>query len=78
MISTEHTCEVTNRMDNKEKAELIAEHFSALARRTEIETAVEYFERYAAFGDESSDPHIKSGEQRTPPMNELYKGISDR
>ena len=61
----------------KDKAKRIAGRFTAIAREGGIEKAVEYYEREAVFDDIEIPAPTESRERRTPPMNELYKGLKD-
>ena len=54
----------------------VAERFTSLAREGKTDEAIEYYEHNAVFDDEETAlPH--GAGLRTPPMNELYKGIKD-
>ncbi|MBQ9557004.1 MAG: hypothetical protein IJU94_00170 [Clostridia bacterium] len=60
-----------------EKAKRVGERFTSLVREGKIENAVAFFEREAVFGDNESAVRPEIRNPRTPPMNELYKGIKD-
>jgi len=64
-------------MDQNEKALSIGERFTLLAREGKIEYATEYYAREARFADDEVLPCSESADLRTPPMNELYKGIKE-
>ena len=64
-------------MEQNEKALSIGESFTALAREGKIDEATEYYEREAHFVDDERIPRSSESDLRTPPMNELYKGIKE-
>ena len=64
-------------MDQNEKAKLIGSRFTLLAREGKIDEATEYYECEANFTDDECIQRSSAGDLRTPPMNELYKGIKE-
>lgn len=63
-------------MEQNDKAILIARRFTALAQEGKVEEATKYYESEARFTDDEGLPCSEGADLRTPPMNELYKGIT--
>ena len=64
-------------MDQNEKAKRIGSRFTLFAREGRINEAIEYYESEARFSDDEGLPCSEGAELRTPPMNELYKGVKE-
>ena len=63
-------------MNHTDEIKRVAERFTALAREGKTDEAIGYYGRNAVFDDEEAAlPH--GAGLRTPPMNELYKGLKD-
>ena len=60
-----------------EKVKRVAGRFTSLASDGKIEDAVAYYEREAVFCDCPSPLQASEKGLRTPPMNELFKGVKD-
>ena len=63
--------------DDIYKAKRIAERFTTFASQGDVAEAVEFFVTEAEFDGRCDRARSEAHNMRTPPMNELFKGIKD-